>query len=51
LLFFPSENWVIKSCSSCEYLSAYKMTWSHVAWCKFCIHLRRLNVRHFGLQW
>jgi hypothetical protein len=23
--------------------------WSHVNWCKFCIHLRSLNVRHFRI--
>jgi hypothetical protein len=25
------------------------MSWSHVDWCKFCIHVRSLNVRHFGM--
>jgi hypothetical protein len=30
-------------------LSAYTMSWSDVAWCKFCTHLRSLNVRHFRM--
>jgi hypothetical protein len=42
------ENGLIKSWSSFEDLSAYKTVWSHVHWCKFCIHLRSMNVRHFG---
>jgi hypothetical protein len=24
----------------------FKFSWYHVEWCKFCIHLRSLNVRH-----
>jgi hypothetical protein len=47
-LFFD-KNDLIKSCSSFEELSVYKISWSHVDWCKFCIHLRSLNVRHFGI--
>jgi hypothetical protein len=43
------KNGLIKSCSSFEDLLVYKISWSHVDWCKFCIHLRRLNVRHFGM--
>jgi hypothetical protein len=27
----------------------YKMLWYHVDWCKFFIHLRSLNVCHFGM--
>jgi hypothetical protein len=42
-------NGLIKSCSSFEDLSVYKSSCSHVEWCKFCIHLRSLNVRHFGM--
>jgi hypothetical protein len=40
---------LIKSCSSFEELSVSKISWSHVDWCKLCIHLRRLNVHHFGM--
>jgi hypothetical protein len=42
-------NGVFKSCSSFDDLSVYKSLWSHVEWCKFCIHLRSLNVLHFGI--
>jgi hypothetical protein len=42
-------NGKIKICSAFEDLSAYKMSLSHVDWCKFCIHLRSLNVRHFRM--
>jgi hypothetical protein len=48
-VFVFDKNGLIKSCSSFEDLSAYKISWSHVEWCKFCIHLRSLNVRHFGM--
>jgi hypothetical protein len=47
--FVFDKNGFIKSCSSFEDLSVYKSSWSHVDWCKFCIHLRSLNVRHFGM--
>jgi hypothetical protein len=47
-LFFD-KNGLIKSCSSFEDLSVFKISWSHVDWWKFCIHLRSLNVRHFGM--
>jgi hypothetical protein len=43
------KNGLTKSCSSFEGLSVYKISWSHVDWYKFCIHLRSLNVRHFGM--
>jgi hypothetical protein len=49
VLFVFDKNGFIKSCSSFEDLSVYKISWSHVDWCKFCIHLRNLNVRHFGM--
>jgi hypothetical protein len=50
LVFFVfDKNGLIKSCSSLEDLSVYNISWSHVDWCKFCIHLRSLNVRHFGM--
>jgi hypothetical protein len=34
--------------SSSEDLSEYKLSWPYGDWCKFCVHLRSLNVRHFG---
>jgi hypothetical protein len=49
VFFVFDKNGHIKSCSSFEDLSIYKVSWSHVDWCKFCIHLRSLNVRHFGM--
>jgi hypothetical protein len=49
VFFVFDKNCLIKSCSSFEDLSVYKMSWSHVEWCKFCIHLRSSNVRHFGM--
>jgi hypothetical protein len=42
------QNGLIKSCSSSEDLSEYKIPWFYVDWRKFCIHLNSLNVRHFG---
>jgi hypothetical protein len=49
-VFFVSyKNGLTKSCSSFEDISVYKISWSHVEWCKFCIHVRSLNVRHFGM--
>jgi hypothetical protein len=49
VLFVFDKNSLIKSCSSFEDLSVYKISWSHVDWCKFCIHLRSLNVSHIGM--
>jgi hypothetical protein len=49
VFFVFDKNGLIKSCSSFEDLSAYKISWSHVDWWKFYIHLRSLNVRHFGM--
>jgi hypothetical protein len=49
VFFVSDKNGLIKSCSSFEDLSVYNISWSHVGWCKFCIHLRSLNVRHFGV--
>jgi hypothetical protein len=43
------KNGLNKSCSPFEDLSACKTLWSHIQWCKFCIHLRSLNVCHFGM--
>jgi hypothetical protein len=47
--FYYYKNGLIKSCSSFKDLSVYKISWSHIDWCKFCIHIRSLNVRHFGV--
>jgi hypothetical protein len=47
--FVFDKNGRIKSCSSFEDLSVYKISYSHVDCCKFCIHLRSLNIRHFGM--
>jgi hypothetical protein len=47
VFFVFDKNGLIKSCSSFEDLSVYKISRSHVEWCKFCIHLRSLNVHHF----
>jgi hypothetical protein len=47
VFFVFDKNGLIKSCSSFEDLTVYKMLWSHIDWCKFCIHLSSLNVRHF----
>jgi hypothetical protein len=49
VFFVFDENGLIKGCSSFEDLSVYKISCSHVEWFKFCIHLRSLNVRHFGM--
>jgi hypothetical protein len=49
VFFVFDKNGLIKSCSSFEDVSEYKISWSHVDWCKFCIHLRSLNVRHFEM--
>jgi hypothetical protein len=47
--FVFDKNGLIKSCSSSEDLSVFKISCYHVDWCKFCIHLRSLKVRHFGM--
>jgi hypothetical protein len=47
-LVFP-KNGLIKSFSSFQDLSACKISWSHVEWHKFFIHLESLNVRDFGV--
>jgi hypothetical protein len=49
VFFVFDKNGLIKSCSSFEDLSVYRISWSHVDWCKFCIQIRSLNVRHFGM--
>jgi hypothetical protein len=47
VFFVFDKNCLIKSCSSFEDLSVFKISWSHGDWCNFCIHLRSLTVRHF----
>jgi hypothetical protein len=49
VFFVFDKNSLIKNGSSFENLTVYKLSWSLVDWCKFCIHLRSLNVRHFGM--
>jgi hypothetical protein len=49
VFFFFDKNGLIKSCLSFEDLSVYIISWSHVDWCKFWIHLRSSNVRHLGM--
>jgi hypothetical protein len=49
VFFVFRKNAVIKNCSSSEYLLEYKISWSYIEWCKFSIHLRSANVRHFGI--
>jgi hypothetical protein len=43
-----SQKLSINTFSSFEDVSAYKIPSSHVDWCKFCIYLTSLDVRHFG---
>jgi hypothetical protein len=50
VFFIFDKNGPIKSCSPFEDLSVYKISRSHVDLCKFCIHLRSLNVFHFGMK-
>jgi hypothetical protein len=50
VIFVFDKNGLIKNYSFFEDLSVYKISWSLVDWCKFCIHLRSLNVRHFGMD-
>jgi hypothetical protein len=35
VFFVSDKSGLIKSCSSFEDLSVYKVSWSHVDWCKF----------------
>jgi hypothetical protein len=34
------KNGLIKKFPSSENLSDYKISWSNIEWCKFCIHLK-----------
>jgi hypothetical protein len=38
------KSCITKSCLSFEDLSQYKISWSHVDWYKFCIHLTSLKI-------
>jgi hypothetical protein len=49
VLVVTRKSGIVKSCSSFEDLSAYKISLSHIDLCKFCIHLRSLNVCYFGM--
>jgi hypothetical protein len=49
VFFVSRKNGLIKSCSYSEDLPEYTLAWSHVDWCKLSIHLKSLNVRHFGM--
>jgi hypothetical protein len=49
VFFVFRKNGLIKSCSSSEGLSEYKITCFYVDWCKFYIHLKSLYDRHFGM--
>jgi hypothetical protein len=46
--FVFRKNGLIISRSSSQDLSEY-ISWSYVDWCRFYIHLRSLNARHFGV--
>jgi hypothetical protein len=43
------KNGLTRSWLSFEDLSAYKISLSHIDWCKFCNYLGSLNVHHFGM--
>jgi hypothetical protein len=43
------KNGLIKRYSSFEDVLVHKMSWSHAVWCKFCMHLKSMNVCHFGM--
>jgi hypothetical protein len=49
VFFVFDKNGLIKSCSSFEDISVNNISWSHVDWCKFCIHLKSLKDSHFGM--
>jgi hypothetical protein len=48
IFFVICKNVRIESCPS-ENVSDNKIPWSYVGLYKFCIHLKNLNVRHFGV--
>jgi hypothetical protein len=43
-LFVFRKSGLIKNCSSSKDLSAHIIAWSHVDWCKFCIHFSSLKI-------
>jgi hypothetical protein len=49
IFLFVHKNGPNKSCQSFGDVSAHKISLFHVDWYKFCIHLKSLNVRHFGM--
>jgi hypothetical protein len=46
VFFVFDKSGLIKSCLSFEDLWVHKISWSHVNWCKFYVHIRSLNVRN-----
>jgi hypothetical protein len=48
VFFVFYKNVLIKSYSSCDDLSEFRILWPYAEWCKICILLRSLNVSHFG---
>jgi hypothetical protein len=43
------KNALVKSFSSFENLSAYKISWPHIDWCRLCINIKSLNICYFGM--
>jgi hypothetical protein len=48
VLFGFHKNGFVKSCSSLKGLLEYKISWSLIDWCKFCMHLISVNICYFG---
>jgi hypothetical protein len=44
VFFVFRKSGITKICLSIEDLSAYTISWSHVDWSKFCIHLSSLKI-------
>jgi hypothetical protein len=49
VFFVFGKSGLMESCSSSEDLSEYKISWSYVDWCKFCMYFRSLNICHFEM--
>jgi hypothetical protein len=49
VFLFVRKGCLIISSSPHEDISDYKISQPYVEWCKFFIHLRSLNVRHFEM--
>jgi hypothetical protein len=47
--FVCHKNFLTKCCSFSEDVPAYRISWCHGHWIKFCIHLRSLNAYHIGM--